>query len=225
MTVADWNMILLGPPGAGKGTQAERLVEDYGLVHLSTGDMLRDAVATETELGQKAQGYMDAGDLVPDELVIDIVKDRLDAEDVRENGVLLDGFPRTIPQAEALDEVLADLDLGDVVVVDLDVPDEEVIRRLSGRRSCRDCGAIYHVDREGLDVGDTCPKCGGEIYQRSDDNPESIAARLSEYRQKTAPLTDYYSRDSRLLSCDGSGTPEETHINITTALKEHDFVR
>lgn len=223
--MADWNMILLGPPGAGKGTQAERLVDDYGLIHLSTGDMLRAAVANDTELGRRAKEYMDAGDLVPDELVIDIVRERLDSEDVREHGVLLDGFPRTIPQAEALDEVLGELDLGEVIVANIQVSDEEVIKRLGGRRMCKDCNAIFHVDRDGLDVGDKCPECGGEIYRRSDDTPEAISERLDAYKQKTAPLVDYYARDARLMNVDGSGTPGETHDNLIEALRERDITQ
>ena len=160
--MAQTNFILLGPPGAGKGTQAEQLVTDYCVIHVSTGDMLRAAVANKTDLGLKAKSFMDAGELVTDELVIGIVQERLAAEDIQTNGVLLDGFPRTLPQAEALGKAMESLAMTTPVVVNLVVPDDVLLRRLTGRRMCRGCGAIFHIDRDGLDVGDKCPQCGGE---------------------------------------------------------------
>ena len=208
-------MILLGPPGAGKGTQAARLVEEYGVVHLSTGDILRDAVANGTELGKQAKAYMDAGDLVPDELVIGVIRERLARQDIRDQGVLLDGFPRTIAQAEALATVMAEMDLGDLVVLNITVADEVLIKRLSGRRMCDACEAIFHRDRDGVDVGDQCPKCAaGKIYQRTDDQAEAIAERLRTYHQKTAPLIGYYAERRLLIDVDGSRTPDEVHRQV-----------
>jgi adenylate kinase len=212
------NFILLGPPGAGKGTQAEYLVTEYGAVHVSTGDMLRAAVAGGTTLGLRAKQFMDAGDLVPDELVIGIVRDRLDAGDIRAQGVLLDGFPRTLPQATALDQAIAELGLSQPTVVNLVVPDEVLLRRLTGRRMCRGCGAIYHIDREKLDVGDQCPACGGEIYQRSDDQPAAIAERLEAYKAQTTPLIEYYTAQGWLVPVDGVGTPDEVEQRLREAL-------
>jgi len=211
---------LLGPPGAGKGTQAEGLVERYGVVHVSTGDMLRAAVAQSTELGLQAKKYMDAGDLVPDELVIGIVRERLAEDDIQSGGVLLDGFPRTLPQAEALAKVLDELEMQTPLVINLEVDDEEVVRRLSTRRMCRQCGAIYNLDRDGLDVGDKCPKCGGEIYQRDDDKPEAIRERLRVYYEQTAPLIDYYKQRGMLLAVRSEGTVEEVTQRLMKALSE-----
>ena len=212
-------MILLGPPGAGKGTQAASLVEEYGVVHLSTGDILRDAVANGTDLGKQAKAYMDAGDLVPDELVIGVIRERLAREDIRDQGVLLDGFPRTIAQAEALGQVRVELELGELVVLNIAVADEVLIERLSGRRMCASCEAIFRLDRDGVDVGDECPKCGaGKIYQRSDDQAEAIAERLRTYHEKTAPLIGYYGQRGLLIDIDGSGTPDEVHRVVIARL-------
>lgn len=213
-------MILLGPPGAGKGTQAEQLVHDYCPVHVSTGDMLRAAVKAGSELGLKAKQYMDAGELVPDALVIDIVRERLAAADIQERGVLLDGFPRTIAQAEALGRAMDELRMKPPLVINLSVADEVLVRRLSGRRMCRVCGGIYHVDREGVQVGDECPAqdCQGEIYQRDDDQPEAIQERLGVYHRQTSPLIEYYEKQGCLLSIDGSGTPAQVAARADAAL-------
>lgn len=212
------NFILLGPPGAGKGTQAAQLVNDYCVVHLSTGDMLRAAVANGTELGLKAKAHMDAGELVPDALVIGIVQDRLSSEDIQRNGVLLDGFPRTLPQAEALDKAFEELAMTPPVVVNLSVADEILLRRLTGRRMCRACGAIYHIDRDKLEAGDKCPQCGGEIYQRDDDRVEAISERLAVYHRQTSPLIDYYTAHGNLIAIDGSATPPEVGQRVESAL-------
>ncbi|MEN6547132.1 MAG: adenylate kinase [Armatimonadia bacterium] len=217
--MAQTNFILLGPPGAGKGTQAEQLVSDYCVVHVSTGDMLRAAVAGQTELGLKAKAFMDAGELVTDELVIGIVQERLAAEDIQTNGVLLDGFPRTLPQAEALGKAMESLAMNPPVVVNLVVPDDVLLRRLTGRRMCRGCGAIFHIDRDGLDVGDKCPQCGGEIYQRADDQVEAISERLSVYHRQTKPLVQYYTETGNLVTIDGSATPPEVAQRVDEALQ------
>lgn len=215
------NLILLGPPGAGKGTQAAFLVAKFAVPHISTGDMLRAAVAKGTELGLKAKEYMDAGKLVPDELVIGIVRERLSESDCAA-GFLLDGFPRTIPQAEALDGAIAQIGLAAATVVNMEVADEELIKRLSGRRMCRKCGAIYHISRDGVDVGDRCPAegCGGEIYQRSDDQAEAIRQRLEVYKAQTAPLIDYYGQKGSLVRVSAVGSIEDVNERVSAALAE-----
>ena len=215
------NLILLGPPGAGKGTQAEFLVQTLGLAHISTGDMLRAAVSKGTALGVEAKGYMDAGKLVPDELVVGIVKERVQEPDCAE-GFLLDGFPRTIPQADALSAAVEELGLPAPIVVSMRVPDDELIRRLSGRRMCDTCGAIFHVAREQVDAGDPCPHdgCDGDVYQRSDDQAEAIRERLEVYQAQTQPLIDYYEARGVLLDIDARGEIEEVNQRVRQALAE-----
>lgn len=186
-------------------------------MHVSTGDMLREAVAAGTPLGQQAKRFMDAGELVPDEVVIGIVRDRLAQPDVQARGVLLDGFPRTVAQAEALNRVVEELGMCKPVVLNLEVPDEEVVRRLSTRRMCRKCGAIYNLEADGLDVGDRCPRCGGEIYQRSDDTPQAIRERLQVYYTQTQPLVDLYSRRGLLRPVDANGPVEEVRQRVLAA--------
>jgi adenylate kinase len=203
------NLILLGPPGAGKGTQAQRIVERYHIPQISTGDILRKAVKEGTPLGEKVKGFMDQGQLVPDRVVIEIIEERLKASDCLE-GFILDGFPRTLGQAEALQELLARIGKSIEHVINIEVESEELVRRLTGRRTCRSCGAMFHVlfrapQREGV-----CDRCGGALYQREDDRDETIRTRLKEYERLTAPLIDYYRNKKSLRPIPGEG--EETKI-------------
>lgn len=205
-------LMLLGAPGAGKGTQAQRLVGTKNIPQISTGDMLRAAVRQETAMGLEAKRYMDSGGLVPDEVVIGIVRDRLSEDDCND-GFILDGFPRTVPQAEALDGFAA-LE----AVVNIAVPSELVVARLSGRRTCKACGAIYHVVTSPASVEGVCDQCGGDLYQRSDDNETSIRARLNEYEEKTAPLESYYQERGVLHQIDGTGDPDDVEARVLQAL-------
>lgn len=191
------NIVLLGAPGAGKGTQAAKLVEKYGLCHISTGDILRAAVKNQTELGKKAQSFMDAGELVPDDLIIDLMKERMQQPDTAK-GVLLDGFPRTTTQAVALDSMLSSLERPLDAALLIDVDFEVIVKRLTSRRMCKACGYIGSVTD-----GATCPKCGGEMYQRDDDNEATVRNRLDVYERSTAPLIDYYKGSNLLVSVDG----------------------
>ncbi len=193
------NIIFLGPPGAGKGTQAQRICETLGIPQISTGDILRRAIKEETPTGLKAKAYIDAGKLVPDEVVIDIVRDRLEQEDCKA-GYILDGFPRTVPQAEALAD-FAQID----AVVDLDVADENLVQRLSGRRVCLNCGATYHVSTM---KSDCCNHCGQALVQRDDDKPETVLSRLKVYHEQTAPLVSYYQDKNLLHVIDGAQQKE-----------------
>ena len=206
------NIVLLGAPGAGKGTQAAKLVEKYGFAHISTGDILRAAVKNQTPLGIKAKTYMDAGDLVPDDLVIDLVKERLQDKDT-EKGFILDGFPRTSTQAVALDSELSKLERPLSAALLVDVDKEVIIKRLTSRRMCRECGFI------GTDADATCPKCNGEMYQRDDDNEATVRNRLDVYENSTAPLIDYYRGCDLLVEIDGDRDPEEVLASIEEALK------
>lgn len=205
------NIVLLGAPGAGKGTQAAKLVEKYGYAHISTGDMLRAAVKNQTPLGLEAKEYMDAGDLVPDEVVIGLVKERLQDPDT-EQGFILDGFPRTSTQAVALDSELASLDRALNAALLVDVDKEVIIKRLTSRRMCRDCGHI------GSEADATCPKCNGEMYQRDDDNEATVRNRLDVYGSSTAPLIDYYRGCDLLIEIDGDRAPEEVFASVEEAL-------
>lgn len=205
------NIVLLGAPGAGKGTQAAKLVEKFGFAHISTGDILRAAVKNQTPLGVKAKTYMDAGDLVPDDLVIDLVKERLQDEDTAK-GFILDGFPRTSTQAVALDSELSTLERPLTAALLVDVDKEVIIKRLTSRRMCRDCGYI------GSDADATCPKCGGEMYQRDDDNEATVRNRLDVYESSTAPLIDYYRGCELLIEIDGDRDPEVVFEAIQSAL-------
>ncbi len=211
------NLILLGPPGAGKGTQAERIAAAFGIPHISTGDIFRDNLRRGTDLGLAAKGYMDRGELVPDDLVIEIVRDRLSAEDCG-RGFILDGFPRTVAQADALGALLARAGTPIDHVLNVQVPDEVVVARLSARRTCSVCGSVCHLlyhppRREGA-----CDECGGELYGREDDGEETVRARLKEYEEKTRPLTDYYRGEGLLRDIDGGAEPDEVFEAIRSVL-------
>lgn len=195
--------VLLGPPGAGKGTQAVRLVEKYEIPHISTGDIFRKNIKEGTELGKKAQEYMNAGALVPDELVVDLVVDRVNQDDCT-NGYVLDGFPRTIPQAEALDKALAALEQKVDYAIDVDVPDENIVKRMGGRRACVGCGATYHLEYAPTKVEGICDVCGKELILRDDDKPETVQKRLNVYHEQTQPLIDYYTEAGILKTVDGT---------------------
>ncbi|HEY8473858.1 MAG TPA: adenylate kinase [Natronosporangium sp.] len=213
-------LVLVGPPGAGKGTQAEFIAAHLAVPKISTGDIFRDNVARGTPLGVNARRYMDAGQLVPDEITIDMVRDRLGEPDASD-GFLLDGFPRTVPQAVALDKLVADLGAGLDVVLELVVDDDEVIRRLSGRRTCRGCGKIWHLEFDPPIRPDACDRCGGELFQREDDRAETIAERLRVYARDTAPLVDYYGAQGKLVGIDATGPVEDVTVRAIDALRSY----
>ncbi|MCI4062748.1 adenylate kinase [Micromonospora sp. R77] len=213
-------LVLVGPPGAGKGTQAEFIAAHLSVPKISTGDIFRANVSQGTPLGVEAKRYMDAGKLVPDEVTINMVRDRLAEPDAAE-GFLLDGFPRTTPQAAALDKLLADLGTALDLVLELVVDDDEVIRRLSGRRTCRGCGKIWHVEFDATTKDGICDRCGAELFQRDDDKPETIAARLREYAEKTAPLVDYYGAQGKLVGIDATGPVEDVTVRAIDALRSY----
>jgi adenylate kinase len=211
-------IVLLGPPGAGKGTQGELLVKKYKIPHVSTGDILRAAIKEETELGQKAKVYVERGELVPDGLVVGIVKERLAREDAA-SGFLLDGFPRTPAQAEALDASLREMGMQLTAVINVDVDTEILLERLTGRRVCRDCGATYHIKFNPPTVRCVCDKCGGELYQREDDAAETVRQRLEVYRKQTEPLIAYYKEQNILYTVDGSQEIEQVFADIIEFLQ------
>ncbi|MBR3149289.1 MAG: adenylate kinase [Eubacterium sp.] len=209
------NLILLGAPGAGKGTQAEKICEHYNIPAISTGNIIRAALKNGTEMGLKAKSFMDAGQLVPDEVVIGIIKDRL-AEDDCKGGFILDGFPRTIPQAQALEDMGIQIDK----VVDIEVPDETITARLSGRRVCAKCGNSYHMIYKFPKVEGVCDACGGELVQRKDDAPETVKARLVEYHEMTEPLKDFYEKLGKLKIVEGQEEVEDTTALVFAALED-----
>jgi adenylate kinase len=201
-------LVLVGPPGAGKGTQAEFIAEHFKIPKISTGDIFRANVSGGTDLGKLAKKYMDAGDLVPDEVTIAMVRDRL-AQDDAKDGFLLDGFPRTIAQADELDAILSELGSSLSVVLDLEVDNDEVVRRLSGRRLCKKCGHVWHVEFDPPKVENVCDRCGGELYHRDDDYPETVRHRLEVYTQQTRPLIEFYDSRGQLVGMDAHGPVED----------------
>ncbi len=213
------NIIFLGPPGAGKGTQAKILVEKYGIPQISTGDMLREHVKKGTELGKKAKEYMDKGQLVPDEIILSMVKERLSQPDAQK-GFILDGFPRTVAQAEALDKMLEEMGRRIEFVLALIVPDDELVERLTGRRTCKNCGMMYHIKFKPPKVDNKCDVCGGELYQRPDDNEETVRNRLKVYHESTAPLIEYYKKKGVLFEIDGTKSIEEITQEIINILEK-----
>lgn len=205
-------IVLLGAPGSGKGTQAKKLVEEFGMTHISTGDMLREAVKNGTELGMKAKSYMDAGDLVPDAVIIDLVVERLQNLENKWAGFILDGFPRTATQAKALDDALIKLAMPLDAALLIDVPYDQIVKRLTSRRMCRECGYI------GTEADAACPKCNGEMYQRDDDNETTVRNRLGVYETTMAPLIDHYRRSSLLTTVDGSQSLDAVYADVKKAL-------
>jgi len=213
-------LVLVGPPGAGKGTQAEFIAAHVSVPKISTGDIFRANVTHGTALGMEAKRYMDDGKLVPDEVTINMVHERL-AETDAGDGFLLDGFPRTVPQANELDKMLADLGTQLDIVLELVVDDDEVIRRLSGRRTCRGCGKIWHVEFDAPGKADVCDRCGEKLFQRDDDKAETVAKRLREYAEKTAPLIDFYGAQGKLVGIDATGLVEDITVRAIDALRSY----
>lgn len=208
---------MLGAPGAGKGTQAKMIADKYSIPHISTGDIFRANIKNGTELGKKAKTYMDQGLLVPDELVVDLVVDRVGQEDCS-NGYVLDGFPRTIPQAESLDAALEKLDSKVDYAINVEVPDENIVRRMSGRRACVACGATYHIVHIPTKVEGICDRCGSELILRDDDKPETVKKRLAVYHEQTQPLIDYYNNKKVLVEVDGTKDMNDVFTDIVKIL-------
>ena len=211
-------IIMLGAPGAGKGTQAKKIAAEYKIPHISTGDIFRANIKNNTELGQKAKAYMDKGELVPDELTLDLIMDRFKQPDC-ENGYVLDGFPRTIPQAEALDRALAEMGQKIDYAIDVEVPDENIVNRMSGRRACVDCGATYHIEFNPSKEEGVCDICKGDLYQRADDNEETVSKRIQVYLDETKPLADYYSKVGIIADIDGQQSIDKVFNDIVSALE------
>ncbi len=216
-------IVFLGAPGAGKGTQAAAVAGELNLAHIASGDLFRQAVEQGTELGKKAKTYMEKGILVPDEITIEMVLERLSAPDCA-NGVILDGFPRNLAQAEALDKALAKQNKAIDKAVYIKVPEKELLRRLSGRWICRNCQTVYNIIDSPPEVGGKCDKCGGELYQRPDDTPQTVKKRLKVYFAETAPLIDYYARRGKLSEVEGEGSVDEVTGKIVSVLHRGEFV-
>lgn len=215
--VINMKIIMLGAPGAGKGTQAQMIADKYGIPHISTGDIFRENVKKGTELGMEAKKYMDQGLLVPDELTVKILLDRVAQSDCK-NGYVLDGFPRTIPQAEVLDKAITELGEKIDYAINVDVPDENIIRRMSGRRACLACGATYHIEHIPPKQEGICDKCGKELVQRDDDKEETVKNRLDVYHKQTQPLIDFYTKQGVLRTVDGTMDMKDVFTAITTLL-------
>ena len=211
-------LVLVGPPGAGKGTQAKYLAKHFAIPQISTGDIFRANVAEQTELGREAKRYMDAGDLVPDEVTIAMVRDRIGQDDAA-GGFLLDGFPRNVAQAEALNEILGQMNAPLDAVLELKVDDEEVVRRLSGRRTCRQCGHVWHQEFDPPKEDGVCDKCGGQLFQRDDDQPETVQHRLDIYQEQTAPLVGFYRDNGLLKAIEAMGPVDDVTKRAIEALE------
>jgi adenylate kinase len=211
-------VVLLGPPGAGKGTQAKLLREQFEACQISTGDILRKAVAEKTPLGREAEAYIQRGELVPDSLIVRLVGERLKQKDC-ENGFVLDGFPRTLPQAQSLEGILTTMGLPLDGVLSMQVPEDVIIERLAGRRNCQECGALYHLNFDPPRNGQTCDRCDGHLQQRDDDREETITTRLNVYQSQTAPLANYYRERGKLREINGVGKVEDIHKRIVEALR------
>lgn len=208
-------LMFLGAPGAGKGTQAEKISEKYKIPSISTGAILREAMADGSELGKKAKSFVEAGKLVPDEVVIGIIKERLGKEDCA-NGFILDGFPRTVPQAQALDDMGVEMDL----VISIEVEDDDIVARMSGRRLCENCGTAYHIVHIPTKVEGVCDKCGGELYTRADDKPEVVKDRLKTYHSQTEPLKEFYAKKGKLVLVPGNGAIDSITQEICSAIDD-----
>ena len=213
------NLILFGAPGVGKGTQAVELAKKFNLTHISTGEIFREIIASHSELGELANSYISKGNLVPDDVTVGIVKERLAQEDCK-NGFILDGFPRTLPQAECLDQICLELNINIDCVIDIEVDEDELIKRLSGRRVCKTCGASYHIDFNPSKVENVCDKCNGELYTRKDDEKESVAVRLKTYKSSTMPLINYYVNKGILVEINGQQDISDVTKEIVSKLGE-----
>jgi adenylate kinase len=211
------NLVFLGPPGAGKGTQAAMAAMELGIAHISTGDLLREEMRNGSELGRRAEEYINRGALVPDDVMIAMVRKRLGDRDA-ENGFVLDGFPRTVTQADALHAMLGEIGKGLDAVVSMELDDAEIVRRIAGRLTCRSCGAVFHAESRPPAVEGVCDACGGELYQRSDNGEDAVRARLATYREQTAPLLDYYAERSLLRPVAAGGSIEAVHTRVVGAL-------
>ena len=213
------NLILFGAPGVGKGTQAVELAKKFNLTHISTGEIFREIIASHSELGELANSYISKGNLVPDDVTVGIVKERLAQEDCK-NGFILDGFPRTLPQAECLDNICLELNMDIDCVIDIEVDEDELIKRLSGRRVCKSCGASYHIDFNPSKVENVCDKCNGELYTRKDDHKESVAVRLMTYKSSTMPLINFYKAKGLLVEINGQQEINEVLNEIVEKIGE-----
>ena len=211
------NLLIMGAPGSGKGTMSERIIAEYDLLHISTGDLLRQAVKEKTPTGLKAQEYMSQGHLVPDEIIHDLISWRLSQDDAKK-GFLMDGYPRTLAQAKDFDNICQRLNIKLDMIIQLDLDEEVIAKRITGRRVCKNCGAIYHIDTKPSKVAGVCDECGGELYTRADDTLESLKVRLAEYEESTRPLLDHYEGQVKIERIDGDGTIDSVFASIKSIL-------